>query len=281
MVLISGLELLLEWERLSLYGRYGCVEMTRFLMTRIVLSCRLSIDIPIFSVYGHLCSRWRIAISLRRSVHDWRLRQGTLFPYMGGSIIYRLVLHLLLRRSTIAHDWYVFRLFMDFVLRWDLNGCVHYGYAEAGVIAWLRNKTPIIKRDFYSRAPGSLFVLSFPQPLNFSSVFPSLQFETPRRRSDGRVAIWSEALDRYRWWLGRRGGCEWTVVFEWCWLLTQWDTSDWRSLTQSFPLHPRLEELTAPPPPRRPALLPYGVIRPRAAPAPTTTPGRWRGLRLH
>jgi hypothetical protein len=29
-------------------------------------------------------------------------------------------------------------------------------------------------RDFYFRAPGSLVVLSFPQPFNFSSVFPSL-----------------------------------------------------------------------------------------------------------
>jgi hypothetical protein len=28
--------------------------------------------------------------------------------------------------------------------------------------------------DFYFRAPGSLVVLSFPQPLNFSLVFPSL-----------------------------------------------------------------------------------------------------------
>jgi hypothetical protein len=28
-------------------------------------------------------------------------------------------------------------------------------------------------RDFYPRAPGSLVVLSFLQPLNFSSVFPS------------------------------------------------------------------------------------------------------------
>jgi hypothetical protein len=32
----------------------------------------------------------------------------------------------------------------------------------------------INNRDFYSHAPGSLVVLSFPQPLNFSSVFPSL-----------------------------------------------------------------------------------------------------------
>jgi hypothetical protein len=29
-------------------------------------------------------------------------------------------------------------------------------------------------RDFYFRALGSLVVLSFPQPLKFSSVFPSL-----------------------------------------------------------------------------------------------------------
>jgi hypothetical protein len=41
----------------------------------------------------------------------WRLRQGILFPYMGGRIIYALVLVLHLRRSTIAHDWYVFLFF--------------------------------------------------------------------------------------------------------------------------------------------------------------------------
>jgi hypothetical protein len=29
-------------------------------------------------------------------------------------------------------------------------------------------------RDFYFRAPGSLVVLSFPQLVSFSSVFPSL-----------------------------------------------------------------------------------------------------------
>jgi hypothetical protein len=32
----------------------------------------------------------------------------------------------------------------------------------------------IRNRDFYFRAPGSLVVLSFPQPLNFSAVFLSL-----------------------------------------------------------------------------------------------------------
>jgi hypothetical protein len=41
---------------------------------------------------------------------------------------------------------------------------------------WFLNgpKPYITYRDFYFRAPGSLVVLSFPQPLNFSSVFPSL-----------------------------------------------------------------------------------------------------------
>jgi hypothetical protein len=37
-----------------------------------------------------------------------------------------------------------------------------------------QNLSWFCKRDFYFRAPGSLVVLSFPQPLNFSSVFPSL-----------------------------------------------------------------------------------------------------------
>jgi hypothetical protein len=37
MVLISGLQRLLGWERLPLYGRYDFVEMIKFLMTRILL----------------------------------------------------------------------------------------------------------------------------------------------------------------------------------------------------------------------------------------------------
>jgi hypothetical protein len=48
--------------------------------------------------------------------HGWRLRRGIFFPYMGGRIIYGLVLHLHLRRSTIAHHLYVFCLFSFFVL---------------------------------------------------------------------------------------------------------------------------------------------------------------------
>jgi hypothetical protein len=59
MILISGLGCLLEWERLSLYDRYGYVGMTKFLMKKIILSCRLSTNVPVFSVYGHLFSGWR------------------------------------------------------------------------------------------------------------------------------------------------------------------------------------------------------------------------------
>jgi hypothetical protein len=42
MILILGLERLLGWERLPLYGRFGYIEMTKFLMIKICLSCRSS-----------------------------------------------------------------------------------------------------------------------------------------------------------------------------------------------------------------------------------------------
>jgi hypothetical protein len=100
---ITDLECLLGWGRLPLYGRYGCVEMTKFLMIRIVLSCRLSTDVPLLSVRGLRCKRWRIATSLRRSVHGWRTRRGILFSYMDDSIIYGLGPHLHLRRLTVAN----------------------------------------------------------------------------------------------------------------------------------------------------------------------------------
>jgi hypothetical protein len=51
------------------------------IMIKIVLSCRLSTDVPVFSVYGHLFSGWRITTCLRRSIHGWRLRWGILFLY--------------------------------------------------------------------------------------------------------------------------------------------------------------------------------------------------------
>jgi hypothetical protein len=45
------------------------------------------------------------------------------------------------------------------------------------------------QRDFYFRALGSLIVLSFPQPLSFSSVLPKPLSETLTRSSDGRNPI--------------------------------------------------------------------------------------------
>jgi hypothetical protein len=50
-------------------------------------------------------------------------------------------------------------------------------------------KVMVKKRDFYFRALGSLVVLSFPQPLSFSSVFPKPFSETLTRSSDGRNPV--------------------------------------------------------------------------------------------
>jgi hypothetical protein len=44
-------------------------------------------------------------------------------------------------------------------------------------------------RDFYFRALRSLVVLSFPQPLSFSSVFPKPLSETLTRSSDRRNPV--------------------------------------------------------------------------------------------
>ena len=48
-------------------------------------------------------------------------------------------------------------------------------------------------RDFYFRAPGSLVVLSFPQSLSFSSVFPSSSLKHAQVL-ERPVAVRSEAL---------------------------------------------------------------------------------------
>jgi hypothetical protein len=69
MVLTIGLKSILGWERLSLFGRYGYVEMIRCLTIKTLLSCRLYTELSVLYVCGPLCSGWRIAISLRRSVH--------------------------------------------------------------------------------------------------------------------------------------------------------------------------------------------------------------------
>jgi hypothetical protein len=47
--LIIGLEHLLGWERLSLFGRYGYVEMIKYLMIKILLLYRSSTGVPVRS----------------------------------------------------------------------------------------------------------------------------------------------------------------------------------------------------------------------------------------
>ena len=54
MGLITGLELFSGWERLPLFGRFGYVEMIRFLTIKVLLLCRLSTDVPGLFVYGPL-----------------------------------------------------------------------------------------------------------------------------------------------------------------------------------------------------------------------------------
>jgi hypothetical protein len=54
-----------------------------------------------------------------------------------------------------------------FALAWPISNnwdCLMSLWKKSHVVFW----------DFYFRALRSLVVLSFPQPLNFSSVFPSL-----------------------------------------------------------------------------------------------------------
>jgi hypothetical protein len=49
---ILGIKPLSEWERLRLHGRFGYIEMTRFLMTKILLLCRLFTGVQLCSVHG-------------------------------------------------------------------------------------------------------------------------------------------------------------------------------------------------------------------------------------
>jgi hypothetical protein len=99
-VLIIGLERLLGWEHLPSSGRYGYVEMIKYLTINCLLLCRSSTGVPVHSVYDRLFSGWSTETYLRMSVHGWRLRRGIIFPIMGGSIIFESSL-LPLRHSCI------------------------------------------------------------------------------------------------------------------------------------------------------------------------------------
>jgi hypothetical protein len=97
---------ILGWERLPLFGPYGYIEMIKYLMTKTLLFWRLlSTELLVHSIYGRLCSVYRIATFIWRSVHDWKLRRGILFPNMDGRIAYGLVL--LVRRYYNYSPWYV------------------------------------------------------------------------------------------------------------------------------------------------------------------------------
>jgi hypothetical protein len=68
MLLIIGLERLLGWESLLLFGRYDYVEMTKCLMVKTLLSCRSFIGVLVR--FGRFFSEWRIETCLWRSVHS-------------------------------------------------------------------------------------------------------------------------------------------------------------------------------------------------------------------
>jgi hypothetical protein len=60
---------------------------------------------------------------------------------------------------------------------------------DSGIKGPLKEPLLLRKRDFYFRALRSLVVLSFPQLLSFSSVFPKPLSETLRRSSDRRIPV--------------------------------------------------------------------------------------------
>jgi hypothetical protein len=91
MVWILGLNHLLGWERLLLFGRYGCVEMTRFLIINVVLFCRSSTVAQLCSVCGRVYNVWFIETSLRRCLYGWRIQRGIFFPNMDDIVIYGLI----------------------------------------------------------------------------------------------------------------------------------------------------------------------------------------------
>jgi hypothetical protein len=87
-----GLKSILGWERLPLFDRYDYIEMIKCLTIKTLPFCRLSTELLVRSVCGHLCNVRRIATFIRMSVHDWKLRRGILFPNIDGRIAYGLLL---------------------------------------------------------------------------------------------------------------------------------------------------------------------------------------------
>jgi hypothetical protein len=141
---ILGTKRLSEWERLRLHGRCGYVGTTRFLMTKILLLCRSSTGVRLYSVHGRHFSVWRIVTSLWRCLHDRRTRPRSLFPNMGGYIVGGL-------KPTERHNSWLLSFFL-YCMSMDprlLNSCVHPGYAEAGCNCFPQsNKASFIEKKW-------------------------------------------------------------------------------------------------------------------------------------
>ena len=60
----------------------------KVLMTKILLSCTLSIGVQIHFVYGRLYNVWSFAACLWRCLHNWRTRRQIFLPNMDGSVIF-------------------------------------------------------------------------------------------------------------------------------------------------------------------------------------------------
>jgi hypothetical protein len=93
----------------------------------------------VLSVYGRLFSGWSTETYLRRSVHGWRLWRGILFPDMGVSIIYGLILHRR-RRWCIWSLCHVIRRFIFWILYLWTVVCI------LASLNLLSNKAPFIEK---------------------------------------------------------------------------------------------------------------------------------------
>ena len=123
---IIGSNYLSGWARLLLFGRYGYVEMTRFLTIILLLFCRLSTIVRLCSVHSRLFSMRRTDAYLRRYVHGWRTRRRNLLPDIGDGIILELSLLHLIRMFDAIYVLYFLSL--------NWNGCVHPVMQRPGVM---------------------------------------------------------------------------------------------------------------------------------------------------
>jgi hypothetical protein len=123
MVWIIDLKYLLGLKRLQLIGRYGYVEMTRYLMIQILLLSRLSIGARLYSVHGHVYNVCGIMTCLRRCLHDWKTRREVFLPDIDDIVIFGFVL-CSLRRLYSSMDNCI-EPFFYFLVWLNWIGCVH------------------------------------------------------------------------------------------------------------------------------------------------------------